>query len=129
MIGQLSRFVSIGALTTVLHVVVALLAKSGLGLSPLAANLSGFAVAVTLSYIGHGRITFAARLEHGFHAPRFLVVSGLGLVLSTLVTQVVTVSFGAPFYFSMAAVAVIVPALTFLLCKFWVFYSPQPESS
>lgn len=127
MIRQLSRFAGIGFAATLLHVVVALIASSGLGVSPQVANITGFAAAVTLSYFGHGQLTFSTQLEHRLHAPRFLATAGLGLVLSSAITQVIAVWLGAPFVLAMVIVAVAVPVATFVLCKFWVFAEPQPE--
>lgn len=127
MIGQLSRFAGVGAAATLLHVFAALLASSVLGFSPQAANAMGFSAAVALSYFGHGQFTFGSHREHRFHAPRFLATSGLCLALSSAITQVISVSFGAPFAIAMGVVAVVVPVATFVLCKFWVFAEPQPE--
>lgn len=127
MIGQISRFAGVGAVATFLHVVVALVLAEAFGFAPQAANGMGFAAAVTLSYLGHGHFTFGAELEHRFHAPRFLATSGLGLILSSGLTQVIAVWLGAPFALAMAAVAVVVPLATFLLCKFWVFAPSQSD--
>jgi len=129
MIGQVSRFAGIGALATIVHVVTALLAAELFRLAPQAANGSGFAVAVTLSYFGHGKITFGASLEHRFHAPRFLAVSTFGWAISSAITEVISVRLGAPLAIAMGVVALAVPAATFLVCKFWVFsenYSAEP---
>ena len=125
MIGQLRRFAGVGLAATLLHVATAL-AASRLGLSPQAANAAGFAAALGLSYLGHGRFTFAADLEHRRHGPRFLATAGLGLVLSSALTQAIAVWLGAPFAVAMGVVALAVPAATFLLCRLWVFAPPQP---
>lgn len=127
MIGQLSRFAGVGAIATAVHVLVAMLAAEGFGWAPQIANFAGFAAAVTVSYLGHGRFTFGTRLEHRTHAPRFLISAGLGLGLSGLITQVIAVWFAAPFALAMAVVAVAVPMSSFLLFKFWVFTEPQPD--
>jgi putative flippase GtrA len=125
MIAQLGRFAGVGLAATLLHVATALLAAH-LGLSPQAANAAGFAAALGLSYVGHGRITFGADLAHRRHGPRFLVTACLGLLLSATLTQVVAVWMGAPFAVAMALVALAVPGATFLLCRLWVFAPPQP---
>ena len=127
MIRQLSRFAGVGVIATAVHVFVAMLAADGFGWAPQIANFSGFAAAVAFSYVGHARFTFGTRLEHRTHAPRFLLSAGLGLGLSSLITQVIAVWFAAPFALAMAVVAVAVPASSFLLFKFWVFANPQPE--
>jgi putative flippase GtrA len=126
MIRQLGRFASVGMAATILHVVVAI-AASQLGLPPQAANAAGFATALGLSYVGHGRFTFGTELEHHRHGPRFLATAGLGLALSSGLTQVIAVWIGAPFAVAMGVVALAVPVATFLLCRIWVFAPPQPD--
>jgi len=124
-VAQLLRFASVGALATVLHVGVALAVSTYFGFVPQVANACGFASAVTLSYFGQGRFTFARDLRHRFHAPRFLATALTGLLVSSGITEGVTSILGAPFALAMAAVAVAVPATTYALCKFRVF---RPES-
>ncbi|CUK15614.1 GtrA-like protein [Ruegeria denitrificans] len=124
MIGQISRFAGIGVLATTLHVIVAIVAAEFFAVTPLLANSIGFFAAFSLSYLGHGRITFGTSLEHRYHAPRFLTVSAIGLVLSTALTELIAVQLGASFVLAMAVVAFAVPISTFFFCKFWVFARP-----
>lgn len=125
--SRLSRFAGIGVIATLVHVVIATIAAELLGFEPKVANLAGFSIAVMVSYLGHGHFTFDTKLDHGFHAPRFLVASGLGLLISTVVTHVIAVTYGAPFIWAMGVVAVVVPSASFLMFRFWVFAQPHPE--
>lgn len=127
MLGQLSRFAGVGAMSTLVHVLVALCAASLLGFAPQMANLSGFIAAVSFSYFGHGYFTFEADVKHRLHGPRFFSVAALGLGVSSTLTHVITAWMGLPFVVAMGVVAVAVPASTFVLCKFWVFAEPQRE--
>ncbi|MEM8777019.1 MAG: GtrA family protein [Pseudomonadota bacterium] len=129
MIAQVLRFAGVGAIATFVHVVVALLSASILQFTPQIANSLGFVSAVAFSYIGHGRFTFATDLRHNVHMPRFVFGAITSFVLSTLLTQVITVWLEAPFVYAMASVAILVPAASFLIYKFWVFspdYSRGP---
>ncbi len=127
MLGQLSRFASVGVMSTLLHVLTAMIAKTVFGIPPQGANLCGFFAAVSLSYFGHGRFTFDTDLQHRFHGPRFLGVSALGLAVSSGLTFLITDIMGLAFAIAMAVVAVAVPASTFIMCKFWVFATPQRD--
>ncbi len=118
---QIARFVGVGLLATLMHVLVAICAAAWLGFPPLGANFTGFAAAVILSYLGQGRFTFGARLQHRFHAPRFLTIAVLGLALSTLITEVAVMRAGLTFTYAMGLVGVAVPLTTFTLCRFWLF--------
>ncbi len=122
---QIARFAGVGALATLTHVAVAIVCEAMLGFAPQAANLAGFAAAVSLSYFGQGRFTFDTQLRHNWHAPRFLASALFGLAISSGLTQVIVVWLGAPFWAGMAVVAAAVPVATFVMCKFWVF---QPIS-
>ena len=118
---QLLKFAGVGAIATLVHVCVALVASMAFGFAPQAANVSGFAAAVAFSYFGQGRVTFEQDLEHRFHGPRFLATAFAGLIVSSSITEIVAVWYSAPFAVAMAAVAVAVPLTTYLLCRFWVF--------
>ncbi|MFX0543424.1 GtrA family protein [Roseovarius sp. S4756] len=124
-IGQLSRFVGVGVVATLVHVVTAVLAANLFGLPMQAANSAGFAAAVMLSYFGHGKITFGARLSHGFHGPRFIAVSASGWAISSALTELIAIRLGAPLFLAMGAIALAVPSVTFVICKLWVFSERQ----
>ena len=108
LITQIVRFAGIGALATAIHVTAALISEAAFGLAPQVANLVGFASAVSLSYLGQGRLTFEADLHHRVHGPRFLASALLGLALSSALTQIIAVWLGAPFVLAMIVVMLIV---------------------
>lgn len=124
-IGQLARFATVGVLATLVHIVAAVLAAALFGLEPQAANSAGFGAAVVLSYFGHGKITFGARLSHSFHGPRFLAVSTCGWAISSLLTELIAIKLGAPLMIALGAIALIVPIATLLICKLWIFSEGQ----
>ena len=119
--ARLLRFAAVGGLATLVHVTVAMATRAGLALPDLVANFAGFAVAVLVSYTGHGRWTFAVPARHGAHLPRFVLTALLGLATSSLTVWAVTHRAGGSFALAMALVVVIVPASTFLAMRYWVF--------
>jgi putative flippase GtrA len=121
MMAQLIRFGGVGGLATLAHVVVALAARQSLPVTDQQANIIGFLAAVSLSYIGHARVTFRAPVGSVDQVLRFAVLSLLGLATSSLTVWIVTAGLGLGFGVAMAAVAVLVPAATFLAMRFWVF--------
>lgn len=116
---QIAKFVGVGGLATAFHATVALLVDALIAPPPLVSNFCGYAVAVLLSYIGHTRVTFSVDAKHGYHFPRFCVVSFMGLMLSSVVTWVATHSFGLSFLMAMLLVVAFVPAFTFVSLKLW----------
>lgn len=121
MLGQLTRFAGVGLFATLTHVTVAFAIRYGLGWDVQAANLAGFIVAVMLSYFGHAQVTFRSTGNHQWQMPRFGLVAGFGLLLSSGITFVICDLLGGSFALAMAIVAMAVPGSTFLGSRFWVF--------
>lgn len=117
---QGATFTLVGLAATGAHVTAALIARR-LGAEPMAANLSGYLTAVSVSYLGNAWLTFRSPALDGPQFVRFAVVSLLGLGLNMAITWAVTGPLGRPYGWSLAAVAIAVPALSFVLSKFWAF--------
>lgn len=121
MLAQLVRFAGVGGLATAVHVLVALLVQAALPVSAQGANLAGFGAAVVLSYLGHARVTFGVSARSGPQVLRFVVLSGLGLATSSATVWLMTTKLGASFGAAMVAVAILVPAASYLAMRLWVF--------
>lgn len=123
--SKLSRsvfsFGVIGVLATVTHVAVfSVLVELGLA-TPVAASIPAFLAALVISYFANHHWTFDMRGAHIKHMPRFTLVSVLGLGLNTLITYVVVDVWGGWYGFALAAVILVVPAVTFLLNRHWTY--------
>ncbi|WP_289040346.1 GtrA family protein [uncultured Aliiroseovarius sp.] len=119
--AQLLRFIGVGGLATLTHVLVASLAYRYASVPDMWANFAGFCVAVLVSYTGHSRVTFATEPTQKGQFPRFVFVASMGLVASSTIVGVVSTWGGGSFYLAMALVVVLVPIATFLALRFWVF--------
>lgn len=120
LLSQLLRFASVGVLATVLHLAVAWIAVRGAGLAPLAGNACGFAAAFLCSYLGHFYWTFGQRDGHPVRLPRFLVASGIGFTMTTLITYL-NERAGLPYEIALIVILAVVPLGTWALSRFWVF--------
>ena len=120
-IGQLARFGGVGVLATIVHILVALVARNAVELAPLLANFVGFGVAFVVSYNGHARFTFGASETPFPQFLRFLFVALFGLAVSTGTVWLIDIQLGLSFSFAMISVGVLVPAATFVALRFWVF--------
>ena len=127
MVGQILRFGGVGVMATVVHVVVALLMHEAVGLAPVPANFAGFTGALLLSYLGHAHYTFGVGSGQGGQFLRFLFVALFGLATSTGTVWVLDTRLGVDFAVAMAVVAVLVPLVTYLALRFWVF-AQTPEA-
>jgi len=129
MIAEIPRFAGVGLVATLAHVAMALLAQGPGQMSAQAANGLGFCASLGLSYIGHRSVTFGARGPHGVQFPRFALLALAGLAASSAITHVLHGMLGAPFALAMAAVALAVPPLSFVLARGWVFAGAAPGAA
>ena len=113
------RFGVTGLAITALHVGVAtVLIKTVLPLPALANGLA-FIVATLMSYLINSLWSFSAPL-HGKSLLRFLAVSAVGFCLAVAISGLVD-WYGYHYLVGIAAVALGVPPVTFLLHNFWTF--------
>jgi putative flippase GtrA len=126
--SEVPRFALVGIAATLVHVTAALVLARLVPVREELANIFGFFTAVMVSYFGHSYYTFGRNTAHGFQVPRFVVLSGLGLVVSTAVTWFTCTVFGGPLGLAMALVAVTVPGVTFVGMKLWVFAARHHRS-
>jgi putative flippase GtrA len=128
---QLVLFAGVGCFATFAHVCTAWSLMQFSPLDPYLANLAGACLGYGVSFIGNAWLTFGVRQRLGYYAGRYLLVSLISLVLTTLELGIVT-RLGLSNHAYALVVLLTVPPATFLVAKFWVFAEPratQPERS
>lgn len=118
---QIARFGVVGIAATVVHLLAALALREAAGWAPLVANLGGFLCANLVSYLGHSRLTFGQALWQGDQLMRFAVAGLSALLVSTVLVWLVTGLGQGSFGLAMILVGLAVPAVNFVVLKFWVF--------
>jgi putative flippase GtrA len=113
------RFALTGLLVTALHALVAIMFIHFIASKPPLANGFAFAVATVVSYVINTTWSFSARL-HGRTLLRFLTVSAGGFLLAMLVAWAAQMA-GLNYLFGIGAVALTIPAFTFVLHNFWTY--------
>jgi putative flippase GtrA len=126
-LAQLVRFGGVGLLATLCHVLVALAVERVAAAPPQGANLAGFAAGVLVSYAGHARVTFGAPIQSAPRFLRFILTSLLGLVISSTTVWVASTILDLGFPVAMLCVAILVPMVTYLGMRFWVFDGRSEE--
>ena len=119
--GALARFGVSGSLATTTHTGVMVLCVELLGMRPVLAVTPAFLVALLVSYGLNYRWTFGASGPHGVMLPRFFVVALNGFGLNLLITYLVVDVAGDWYGYALMLAVVVVPLITFVLSKFWVF--------
>lgn len=118
---QLSRFGIVGVIAACVHISIVIFGVRQLGLRPLAANCFAYAIAFQVSYFGHKWWTFNDARPIMSSIQRFFLVASVGFGLNeSLYYTLLQVT---PLNYSVALVIVlaVVPALTFILAKYWAF--------
>jgi putative flippase GtrA len=118
---ELVAFGLVGASAFVVHfAVVATIVP--LGVPPLLANVGGFLVAFTVSFIGHGRWSFPAEGRPvGPALRRFAVVAIAGFALNEALYAVLLRWTRLDYRFALLLVLAGVAALTWLANRYWAF--------
>ncbi|MCK8482875.1 GtrA family protein [Aliiroseovarius sp. S2029] len=127
-IGQIIRFGGVGGVATLLHVFVAMMAREACGLAPLDANFTGFLCAVLFSYIGHTRFTFRRAVKPSDQFLRFVIAALVSLGTSSFLVWLLVSVMGIYFAIAMMAVTVVVPMMSYLMFRFWVFESARERT-
>ncbi len=111
----------VGVLASLVHVVVGLaLVRSGLAL-PFSANIFAFLTAFLVSYFGHRSFSFRAQTAHRRSLPRFFIVAVVGLCLNQIIVYTMVLRMMLPYEAALALVVTAVPALTYVLSRWWAF--------
>ena len=126
---RLARFSAVGAITTVVHIGVAMTVVAAAGANPSVGAMIGFIAAFMVSYFGHFRFTFAASGRYHDYLPRFAVSSLASFLLSTAAVWVATAILGIGYKSALIALAIVVPVCNYLVNRFWVFLQPRGVSS
>ena len=113
------RFAVTGVFVTALHALVAVLFIHFISAPPPLANGVAFAVATVVSYVINTTWSFSARL-HGRTLVRFLLVSVCGFFLAMFVAWAAQMA-GLHYLLGIGAVALTIPAFTFVLHNFWTY--------
>jgi putative flippase GtrA len=124
LVRQLVVFGMVGVFATLTHYLVALFFHEILNVNLYVCNLIGYCSAVTVSYFGHGMLTFQVNLNHSVFV-RFVVVSVTTFLVSEGILAVMENTLQFSHRISLAVVVLTIPLITFILSKAWVFrHSP-----
>lgn len=116
---RIFRFGVSGVLVTGVHFLIAVLLIKGARLPPSGANGLAFTAATGLSYLLNTLWSFSGTLR-GRTLLRFLLVAAFGLLLTMAVSWTAQ-QLGLNYLLGIVAVAVTVPAASFLLHNTWTY--------
>jgi putative flippase GtrA len=126
LVSQIARFGAVGVVATLTSYFIALFAAGMV--SPFLANGLGYLGGVGVSYFGHRRFTFRSTRRHASALPRFAVSSLCGLAAS-YAALALALADGLPTWTALLVSVGIVPVVSFLVMRAWVFKVTGPRSA
>jgi putative flippase GtrA len=118
---QISKFASVGAVATVIHVAVTLMLNSVFSISALTANFMAFVVASIFSYFGNWLWTFEKAGTLSRSLPRFAFLNLGCFAVNQSIVYIVVSLMHLPLAVAMVPVVATIPAFSFWLSKSKVF--------
>lgn len=121
LIRQITTFGAAGVIATLVHVVIGLSLNRLTGLTPFTANLIAFPAATCVTLLSNSRLTFRGHGGGAASHAKALATVLFGLALNQLIVVVVVDWLSLPYEAALVVIIAAVPAMTFLLFKFWAF--------
>ena len=118
---QIASFVGVGVVATSLHYLVLITAVQGFGASPVPSALLGYCCGGFVSYRLNRRHTFTSDRPHAEAAWRFVLVAGVGFVLTFLLMGLFVDRWRRPYLLAQVVTTGIVMFWTFAANRFWTF--------
>lgn len=122
LMGQVVRYGMVGVVAVVVHIIVALIVHKLLQVNPFWSNAAGVFAGFITAYLGHYHYSFKDPNDHSSSLPRFAITSMIGLLLQQLGVLKLVNQYQLDYATqALPVLMVVVPAVTFLLSKFWAF--------
>jgi len=115
------RFSVVGIVATAIHLLVALSLVTCCNTFPLLANLIAFLCAFLASFLGHFHWTFSSNNEQHVALIKFLAVALSAFAVNNLFLIVFLSETSLSREWSVAIAAMIIPLITFIASRLWVF--------
>ncbi len=116
----IARFGIVGLSAAAVHSGLFMLLVSYAGFSGAGATPIAFGCAFVVSYLGQSRWTFGVGHSHA-QLVRYAITQLIGLGLNTIAAHFIVDIFGLKPVFCVPFIVFVVPAVTFVLMRVWVF--------
>lgn len=131
---QYVRFLMIGAIATLVHLIGFVALIELYSLSALTSNILAFTLAVLVSFVGHFIWTFRDQTQHiKLHRAqrqltRFIFAALVGAMMNSTIAWFMVDFHGINYLYALLPIALVVPIITFIINSRWVFTDPNPPS-
>lgn len=111
----------VGALATFSYFLLGILFVNIMGMHALTGNTLAYILSFAVSYLGQCLWTFQSSGDHKKTLPRFAIAQFIGFLINSCIIGF-CMRLGLIYMFSMFVAIAVVPVITYLICKFWVFH-------
>jgi putative flippase GtrA len=118
--GWIVRYGLVGAATSVVFYSADIGAVELAGIPPATASLSAQVVTIGVAYYGHALISFQVKPKRDDFI-RFVIITAITMAANWSATELITGYLAQSYLASMIIVSGLVPALSYLCNRFWVF--------
>jgi putative flippase GtrA len=118
---QFFKFLVVGFIATAIHFVVMIFLVQVFSVRPVSASTAGYASGALVNYHLNRKFTFSSSVPHSLAMSRFLLVSGVGLLINSLAMYLLAHSLQFNYVASQVAATIIVLMWNFTLSKLWTF--------
>ena len=125
--GEILRFGVVGLIATATHFLVLWLSIEMAGAPKALANGLAFLVALSVTYLGQSRWVFRAARRNATRALRFIVTAVGGFIANVVIMAFAIGPLGWSYRAGFVAAVCIVPALSYLASRHWVFRNEVPN--
>ena len=125
-----ARFLIIGLGATLLYAMFSALFSTGEPalMRPALGSVLSYVIAAVFSYAGHRYFTFASNGAHRFEAPRFVVLTLVGLAVSFVLPAVLSEVLGLRPQIPIVLTCILIPVFNYAVLRHWVFASARNNS-
>jgi putative flippase GtrA len=120
-LGEILRFGIVGITATAVHLGVLAAGVELLNVPPVVMNGAAFCVAVSITYFGQSLWVFRAGRRDAGQISRFATSVLIGVLGNMAIMAFSVHILDVPYLYGFIASLILVPAVSFLLSKFWVF--------
>lgn len=123
-----TKFATVGAFATLTYLILANAMMKFTDLADEWASVIAYLGGMIVSYFGQSKLTFGVRSAQLAQIGKFIVMSVIGLSISFGVVQFASQAHPGSSHYATLAVAIAVPAMSFIVMKIWVFAQTSPKS-
>jgi putative flippase GtrA len=118
---RLSRFLGVGAITTVGYLVLTNAVILLFGAGPRVTSVGVYLLLMPLSFLAHRRVTFVSQGRAASEWVRFCGVHACNLIIAYAISSFAGANGYLPVWLAFLVISIVVPIVNFIAFQVWVF--------